>query len=170
MKHKHQLSAWWWEVMIGAPGSHWADHELLWILKNSRVKSENICLTDTAWTKLGHSTGWWSKKSKVLQCSSQAPSTWLRCCVGTLRELRINECLQTSMNWSNTAKKGGLKFPTAIWETEKVLKKMSTNKIASTSYWWWGVNTLHRHFSHDCIKKELDKYTSLHDISQPTIQ
>lgn len=113
---------------IQAPCSHRVEHKLLCTPKHSTVKCDIICwLTlqqDKDPTHSSNSKTELLKKQRIkVWWLKVQTSTWLEC----LRELCINECQQTSMNWRRLIK-----------SHRKKLLPIIGAKGGSTSYWVTG--------------------------------
>jgi len=75
-------------------------------------------MSETAWLKLGDATGQRSQAQqqfynrtieKEIKSKVQISAS-LKRCGGALRQMCIDQCSQTSMNWSNIEQKSGPKY------------------------------------------------------------
>lgn len=107
--------------------SHWVDHELLLILKCSRVRSEAICLTAKVWAKqvlLQDPKQIYNKKkrTKVFHWPIQSPEP-------TLIEMRVHKRIIANLEeLKQHCEEEWKKYSsTTMCETDKVTEKMITS-------------------------------------------
>lgn len=86
------------------------------------------------------------KQSRCCNCPVQVHSkTWLKCCSRTLRELCINKCSQTLMNWSNFVKIKSCRKVLLIIITSYCFYMVHLQAIES-----WGVLGFSEHCTESC--------------------
>ena len=113
-----------------------------WVISRTMIPNTAANLQQNVWKR---------KESRCCSCPGNVhTSTWLKCCDGTVRELCINKCLQTTMDGCYVVKTHiGQNSSTTMWETDNF--KSLLLKVAQQAVVSWGVLIVILSISNDCM-------------------